>query len=71
MVPNHVILSVGGILYDPSYMSGPFPDHETWEKASLFGLGTNIEDAHGNSIHRGKVRIKGRLSGTQRMLDPN
>jgi len=69
--PNHVILSVGGILYDPSYGTGPFPDHASWEKASLIGMGTHIQDAEGKSINRGKVRRKGRLSGTQRMLPPN
>lgn len=56
---------------DPSYGSGPFPDHESWEKASLFGLGTHITDADGEAINRGKVRIKGRLSSATRMLDPD
>jgi len=69
--PNHVILSVGGILYDPSYGTGPFPDHATWEQASLVGVGTNIKDANGKSINRGKVRREGRLSSTTRMLPPN
>ena len=69
--PNHVILKVGGKLYDPSYGTGPFPDHDTWEKASLFGQGTALTDADGRPMGRGKVRTKGRLSGSMRMLDPN
>ena len=69
--PNHVILSVGGTLYDPSYGTGPFPDHATWEKASLFGVGTHIKDAEGKPINRGKVRTEGRLSGLTTILDPD
>jgi len=69
--PNHVILIVGGILYDPSYGTGPFPDHATWEKASLIGVGTSIQDANGKSINRGKVRRQGRLSSLTRMLPPD
>jgi hypothetical protein len=69
--PNHVILSVGGTLYDPSYGTGPFPDHDTWERASLVGLGTNVKDKDSKSIGRSKVRRTGILSSTQRMLPPN
>ena len=68
--PNHVILRVGEALYDPSYRTGPFPDHAAWERASLVGLGTNIKDEDGKSINRGKVRREGRLSSTTRMLPP-
>lgn len=69
--PNHVILNVVGVLYDPSYGTGPFRDHAAWERASLVGLGTGIKDAEGEPINRGKVRREGKLSGTQRMLSPN
>lgn len=69
--PNHVILSVGGTLYDPSYGTGPFPDHAAWERASLVGVGTGINDADGQPIGRGKVSREGRLSSPIRMLPPN
>jgi hypothetical protein len=69
--PNHVILSVAGSLYDPSYGTGPFPDHAAWEHASLVGVGTRITDAGGKSINRGKIRRQGRLSQMQTMLDPD
>jgi hypothetical protein len=69
--PNHVILRVGEVLYDPSYGTGPFRDHAAWERASLVGVGTNVKDADGESINRGKVRREGRLSSTTRMLPPN
>jgi hypothetical protein len=66
-----VILSVGGTLYDPSYGTGPFPDHASWEKASLHGHGSSISDAEGKPTGRGKVRTKGRLSSSLRLLDPD
>jgi hypothetical protein len=69
--PNHVILKVGGELYDPSYGTGPFPDHESWETASLFGHGSGITDADGKPIGRGKVRTKDRLSSGLRLMDPD
>lgn len=69
--PNHVILRVGDALYDPSYGTGPFPDHAAWEQASLVGLGTNVKDADGKPVGRGKVRRNGKLSSTTRMLPPN
>lgn len=69
--PNHVILRVGEALYDPSYGTGPFPNHAAWERASLVAVGTSISDKDGKSIGRGKVRREGRLSSTVRMLPPN
>ena len=68
--PNHVILNVGGILYDPSYGTGPFPDHDTWEKASLAGMSTGVVDADGKIV-ASKVRREGRLSYMLRLLPPN
>ena len=48
--PNHVILSVGGVLYDPSYAAGPFATHEAWEAASLSASGTIVKDASNNVL---------------------
>ena len=69
--PNHVILRVGPTLYDPSYGTGPFPDHKTWERASLVAVGTQLRDANGKFLGKIKARRDGRLSSTTRMLPPN
>jgi hypothetical protein len=42
--PNHVILEVGGVLYDPSYATGPYPTQALWEAASLAASGTIVKD---------------------------
>jgi hypothetical protein len=47
--PNHVILAVGGILYDPSYAAGPFATQAEWESASLTASGTIVRDS-GNNV---------------------
>jgi len=36
---DHALVNLGGQIYDPSYGTGPFPDHATWEAASIDGLG--------------------------------
>ncbi len=42
--PNHIILSVGGRLYDPSYGNGPYDDHEAWEADSLAACAQIVRD---------------------------
>ncbi|PXA04641.1 hypothetical protein DDZ13_05570 [Coraliomargarita sinensis] len=68
--PNHVILKVGETIFDPSYGTGPFPDHATWEEASLAGRNAAIKDADGKRVGSQAVR-EGRLSYMQKLLSPH
>jgi hypothetical protein len=68
--PNHVILSVGGVLYDPSYAAGPFATHEAWEAASLSASGTIVKDSSNNVLGIA-VKTTPPLTRLNAMLPPN
>jgi len=68
--PNHVILSVAGTLYDPSYGTGPFASHADWEAVSLSADGVIVRDDQDRLL--GTVaKTVGRLSGASTMLPPH
>lgn len=41
--PNHVLVKVDGMYYDPSYGAGPFESELAWERAQLAGVGMRVQ----------------------------
>lgn len=68
--PNHIILSVDGRLYDPSYGTGPFADHEAWEAASLAACAQIVRDEEGEWLGLAAT-TDGALSRSYSILPPN
>ncbi len=68
--PNHIILRVDGRLYDPSYGTGPFDDHEQWEAASLSACGQIVVDDEEDFLGIAAT-TEGALSQSYAVLPPD
>jgi hypothetical protein len=68
--PNHVILRIGDLFYDPSYGTGPFQEFSDWEDASLVACGQIVVDEEGSWMGIAAT-IEGELSAGTRMLLPD